>query len=73
MAKDWKDLREDAERLAHLYGVINFARKIPAGRSTVYRILNDQVTPCKAIQQNIERMVAEEKASQLAQSSDSDD
>ena len=62
--KAWADLRNEFELEVFRRGVTKMARAIPAGRTTVYRLLKGQVKrPTKAIRAGIERIVKEERTS----------
>jgi len=72
VTKPWSELREELERLVFARGVTNVSHLIPAGRSTVYRIINgDTQTPCRAIQSGVERLVREYRLSKVAHQDDS--
>lgn len=63
MNRDWQAMREEFRRLAARAGFTRMAAKIPADRTTLYRILTGKTgKPSRAIQASIERILVETKS-----------
>ncbi len=61
MTRCWKDLRQELEHIVFTKGATNVAHMIPAGRKTVYRLINGETqTPSRAMKACVERMVDRE-------------
>lgn len=62
MNGDWTRTREEFRRLAARAGISRMAARIPADRTTLYRILTGKTgTPSRAIRASIERILDETK------------